>query len=41
MDDGYAVILKGYTIIESVDNIKIGQKLKIKMKDGELNVIVS
>ena len=40
MDDGYAVILKKYSIIDSVDNIKIGQKLKIKMKDGELNVIV-
>jgi exodeoxyribonuclease VII large subunit len=40
MDNGYAVIFKKYSIIDSVDNIKIGQKLKIKMKDGELNVIV-
>lgn len=41
MEDGYAVIIKGNsTVIDSVSNIKSGQKLKIKMKDGEINVIV-
>ena len=41
MDDGYAVIVKGVgTVIDSVTDIKVGQKLKIKMKDGELDVIV-
>lgn len=41
MNNGYAIVVKGYTVIDSVQNIKSGQKLKIKMRDGDLDVIVS
>jgi exodeoxyribonuclease VII large subunit len=40
MNNGYAVVIKGYKIIDSCNDIKSGQKLKIKMKDGEVNVVV-
>lgn len=41
MDNGYAIIIKGNTVINTLDNIKSGQKLKIKMRDSYINVIVS
>ncbi|AYV76497.1 MAG: exodeoxyribonuclease VII large subunit [Terrestrivirus sp.] len=41
MDAGYAIILKNNSMIDSVKDInKSGQKLKIKMRDGEIDVIV-
>lgn len=40
LDDGYAIITKANSIVSSISNIKIGQKLKIKLSDGELQVSV-
>lgn len=40
LQQGYVVLLKNNRIIDSIEDIKYGQKLKIKLKDGEINVIV-
>lgn len=41
LQKGYVVMLKNNCIIDSINDLKSGQKLKIKMKDGEAIVIVS
>ena len=40
LDNGYVVLTKNNSIIDSIHDIKHGQKLKLKMKDGEVNVII-
>ena len=40
LNEGFAVVTKGYSIIDSSSELKSGQKLKIKFKDGDINVIV-
>jgi exodeoxyribonuclease VII large subunit len=41
LERGYAVVIKNNRIIDSVKDISDGQKLKLKMKDGDLTVIVT
>lgn len=40
LEQGYIVLTKNNKIISSTADIKIGGKLKLKMKDGEVNIIV-
>ncbi len=40
LNNGYSMILKGSNIIDSSNKITSGQKLKIKFKDGYINVVV-
>lgn len=40
LDNGYVVLTKNNSIIDSIHDIKHGQKLKLKMKDGEVSVII-
>lgn len=41
LEQGYVVVIKNNRIIDSINDIKSGQKLKLKMKDGDVNVIVT
>lgn len=38
---GFSIVIKGYSLLDSVKGIQSGQKLKIKLQDGELDVIVA
>jgi len=40
LQSGYTVLLKNNRIVDSIAEIKNGQKLKLKMKDGEATVII-
>ena len=40
LDNGFSVVIKGFSVVDSVKGLKSGQKLKIKLKDGEIDVIV-
>lgn len=40
LQSGYTVLIKNNRIIDSINDIKTGQKLKLKMKDGDVTIIV-
>ena len=41
LQQGYVVLIKNNRIIDSVTDVKPGQKLKLKMKNGEISVVVA
>lgn len=41
LNSGYVLLFKGGKIYDSIKDIEIGQKLKIKMKDGEANILIN
>jgi exodeoxyribonuclease VII large subunit len=41
LEQGYVMLVKNNRIVDSVNDVKYGQKLKIKMKDGELDIVVA
>ena len=40
LERGFAIVTKNKKIIDSVNDAAVGQKLKLKMKDGEISVTV-
>lgn len=41
LEQGYVVLIKNNRIVDSINDVKTGQKLKLKMRDGEVNIIIS
>ena len=40
LERGYAIVLKEYNVVLTVNELKTGDKIKIKMKDGSKNAII-
>lgn len=40
LNDGYALILCGNKLIDTLEGLSVGKKLKIKLKNGDINVTV-
>ena len=40
LENGYVVLTKNNSIIDSINDIKQGQKLKLRMKDGDLDISI-
>jgi exodeoxyribonuclease VII large subunit len=41
LEQGYVILIKNNRIIDSVNDVKVGQKLKLKMRDGDINIIIT
>lgn len=41
LEQGYVILIKNNRIIDSINDVKPGQKLKLKMRDGEVNIIIA
>lgn len=41
LEQGYVILIKNNRIIDSVNDVKPGQKLKLKMRDGDVNIIIA
>lgn len=41
LEKGYVILIKNNRIIDSVNDVKPGQKLKLKMRDGDVNIIIT
>lgn len=40
LNQGYSILTKNNRIIDSAKKVKIGEKLKLKMRDGDINILV-
>lgn len=41
LNSGYILLMKGGKIYDSIEDLSIGQKLKIKMKNGEAEILIN